>query len=614
MWGAEWTQIAVEGYTHIAVYSITDKVTNEQIYLKHINSDWYCITPHIYKDDLYWQTNPNQRLDTTHIWHPAQFSTRYQSSPKENEPSTSKEEDSPDLEDDNSSVSETKTEVFPNPDTLEPTHTSPGENIAAELAQAPIFLDITEPTKEDLKGKSWKGYLPLNPSPVLRKPMASSSKTRASTPDQDNSEVPTGVPKINPSIGFSRFTQARSFAPIHCTLPTGLQSHSIPAPTTTTTTEGALKGEGPAKFDGDKDKAIDFMRDFILWWMQNENNKAFQSPFSRIALCLGKMRGLKVTDWISLILRELVDEVGKDPSLKDDEDLWKEFTKKYKWKFTSASVLEEAQHKFKQLRMNSGDIDEYIAQFEHLLSQVGWKWSDYGVLKKFEDGLQKWVVSAILNKDTWPEDINEWMEAARWEVRCAVIKQERLGGRKNFNPSLQEARWQAALGLGDGNTRENYQNRRRNDEVVPMEVNFTTTQETTPRLKKLSPENRKHLMDEGRCFCCWMKGHQSRDCSKKNQQQGQNQGTNTSTAQNTETPKTKETPPPPSTSVTDCPAYQIPSVLFRSLIPFPSVTLGRFALAYLTYLWTALAFSRDFHTILYASIPFLDVLSLSLTF
>jgi len=83
-----------------------------------------------------------------------------------------------------------------------------------------------------------------------------------------------------------------------------------------------------------------------------------------------------------------------------------------------------------------------------------------------------------------------------------VIKQERLGGRKNFNPSLQEARWQAALGLGDGNTRENYQNRRRNDEVVPMEVNFTTTQETTPRLKKLSPENRKHLMDEGRCFCC----------------------------------------------------------------------------------------------------------------
>jgi len=107
----------------------------------------------------YWQTNPDQRLDTTHIWHPAQFSTRYQSSPKENKPSTSKKEDSPDLEDDNSSVSKTKTEVFPNPDTIEPTHTSPGENIAAELVQAPIFLDITKPTKEDLKGKSQEAYL-----------------------------------------------------------------------------------------------------------------------------------------------------------------------------------------------------------------------------------------------------------------------------------------------------------------------------------------------------------------------------------------------------------------------------------------------------------------------
>ena len=72
------------------------------------------------------------------------------------------------------------------------------------------------------------------------------------------------------------------------------------------------------------------------------------------------------------------------------------------------------------------------------------------------------------------------MEAARQEVRHAAIKRERLGNRKNFNLSLQEARWQAALGLGDRNTRGNHQNQKRNDDVVPMEVDFTTTQETTP--------------------------------------------------------------------------------------------------------------------------------------
>ena len=49
-----------------------------------------------------------------------------------------------------------------------------------------------------------------------------------------------------------------------------------------------------------------------------------------------------------------------------------------------------------------------------------------------------------------------------------------------------------------------------------------------------------------------MKGHQSKDCPKKFQQQGQNQGNNTSTAQNTETPKAKEAQPPP-TSKSDAP-------------------------------------------------------------
>jgi len=53
--------------------------------------------------------------------------------------------------------------------------------------------------------------------------------------------------------------------------------------------------------------------------------------------------------------------------------------------------------------------------------------------------------------------------------------------------------------------------------------------------------------------------------------------------------------------VTDCPAYFIGTFLFRLPVPFPSVTPGRFAHRLLSYLWTALAFSRDFHTIPYAS-------------
>jgi hypothetical protein len=37
-------------------------------------------------------------------------------------------------------------------------------------------------------------------------------------------------------------------------------------------TDGGLKGEGSEKFQGDRDKAREFMQDFVLWWMTNKNN------------------------------------------------------------------------------------------------------------------------------------------------------------------------------------------------------------------------------------------------------------------------------------------------------------------------------------------------------
>jgi len=55
----------------------------------------------------------------------------------------------------------------------------------------------------------------------------------------------------------------------------------------------------------------------------------------------------------------------------------------------------------------------------------------------------------------------------------------------------------------------------------------------------------------------------------------------------------------------DCPAYLTFSFLFRLLILFSSVTPGRFAHHLHTYLWTDLAFSRDFHTFPLASVSFL---------
>jgi hypothetical protein len=83
-----------------------------------------------------------------------------------------------------------------------------------------------------------------------------------------------GVPSLNPKEDFSPFSS--SFAPMKRVLPIGLQTHKHTPQTdeenSKHTTDGGLKGEGPEKYQGDRNKAREFMRDFILWWMMNKSN------------------------------------------------------------------------------------------------------------------------------------------------------------------------------------------------------------------------------------------------------------------------------------------------------------------------------------------------------
>ena len=117
-----------------------------------------------------------------------------------------------------------KKSSFPDPDTLEPKHTSPETQLVEELEQAPIFQDVTEPTETDHKGKSKEGYLPLSSLPLQtykpylasllwkttpRSMMASTLILRKSV-----SQSNIGIPQVNLAVTFSQFAQASAFAPL----------------------------------------------------------------------------------------------------------------------------------------------------------------------------------------------------------------------------------------------------------------------------------------------------------------------------------------------------------------------------------------------------------------
>jgi hypothetical protein len=66
--------------------------------------------------------------------------------------------------------------------------------------------------------------------------------------------------------------------------------------------------------------------------------------------------------------------------------------------------------------MEGNNIDDYIAKFENLLHKADIPCTEVGSIQKFKDGLQQGVLCAILNKERWPDTIDQWEEAARQEV------------------------------------------------------------------------------------------------------------------------------------------------------------------------------------------------------
>ena len=64
----------------------------------------------------------------------------------------------------------------------------------------------------------------------------------------------------------------------------------------------------------------------------------------------------------------------------------------------------------------------------------------------------------------------------------------------------------------------NYRSQRSSDGPAPMELNATGFQHSAPnsKFKRLTPQERQRLMDEGKCLYCREAGHMLRDCPERN--------------------------------------------------------------------------------------------------
>ena len=136
-------------------------------------------------------------------------------------------------------------------------------------------------------------------------------------------------------------------------------------------------------------------------------------------------------------------------------------------------------------------MDEYILTFERLAGIAGWDKDAPGTIEFFKKGLPLGLYRACLMRETIPKNMADWQKMARMETQR--FKLILIGpGAKSSGP-----------------TQNTGHNRPKVRDPNAMDVDATTS---SP-FKKLSDEECKQYMKEGRCFWCCQQGHMAKECT-----------------------------------------------------------------------------------------------------
>ena len=268
-----------------------------------------------------------------------------------------------------------------------------------------------------------------------------------------------------------------------------------------------LRGKQPPTFDGTRSKADNFWRAFKIYRILNKETNTIKNPFHRTALAISFIMGPNVDDWAEHQLDQLEEKtspLNPNSYVDTDERLWTEFEAAFQTAYQDTTRAQDAFTALMQLEMKGWDVDTYIATFDRLVAHAGWSASDKGIMEKFRNGLPRWLALDIMRRYVdIPATLDEWKSAVKKEIlRRAQIKAE-LPSTNNGVPYVGkpfQKMGQPRNNVATGSSQPRY---------VPMDVNVA-------RLGgPLTPEERKRLMDENRCFYCRDKGHRASRCWKK---------------------------------------------------------------------------------------------------
>jgi len=299
-----------------------------------------------------------------------------------------------------------------------------------------------------------------------------------------------------------------------------------------TPSNGALKGNPPFVFTGDRNTSRKFINNFDLWRLLNQHNDTMKKPLSRVVALLSYMDGDKVDAWKEEQMH-ILEKAANDGVQETDEDLWKDFIERFRNAFTNQNQKEESYQKLCKLKQEDS-LDDFFAKFKQLAFEAGVPLDDKGTIETLKHGMNKGLTGAIINSPNFdptadvPWTFKQWEEQARqshlkWKA-AAEFTQRRQGLFQAFKLAPRQTNNPGRGSFGRNNNWRNNRNDRRTTSQggYHMDVDATVTHDinTTASGQQHSEAKKAELMRSNSCFYCEKQGHRANVCRKKQADRG----------------------------------------------------------------------------------------------
>jgi len=192
----------------------------------------------------------------------------------------------------------------------------------------------------------------------------------------------------------------------------------------TSPANGALKGNPPPIFNGDRSTTRKFINNFDLWKAINRHNDTMKKPFSRVVTLLTYMDGSLVDAWKEEQMHKLQEAID-DGTQETDEDLWDSFIERFKTAFTNQNQKEEAYQKLCKLKQGES-LNDFFAKFKQLAHEAGVPLDDKGTVETLKHAINEPLTRAVIQSPDFNPNAEVPWTFKKWEDQARMSHQKWL--------------------------------------------------------------------------------------------------------------------------------------------------------------------------------------------